>query len=206
MNRFAVGACLLAALVLPSPVAAQVDGAGPESVLAPGDVLRIDVWRQPELSGQFDIGPDGSIVHPLYREVAVAGLPLSSVEERLRSFLERYEANPSFVVQPLFRVAVGGEVRSPDVYRFPPETSVARAVLMAGGTTERGRLDRVRLLRDGQVFSVDLLDPRAQADRVRVRSGDQIIVTARGESFFRRVIVPASSLIGAMVAVAHLFL
>src|SRR5207249_8012758 len=53
------------------------------AVLSPGDVLRIIVWRQTEFSGDFVIGSDGSITHPLYKEVKVAGLPIAVVEQRV---------------------------------------------------------------------------------------------------------------------------
>src|SRR5438105_2451010 len=66
--------------------------------LSAGDVLRITVWRQPEMSGEFVVGADGSILHPLYRTIRVANLPLSTVEDRVRTFLARFESNPEFVL------------------------------------------------------------------------------------------------------------
>src|SRR5205085_2341857 len=82
-------------------------------LLAPGDIVRIAVWRNAELSGEFVIGPDGSITHPLYREVKAAGVPVAEVERRVAVFLARYgEANPAFTVTALIRIFVGGEVRS----------------------------------------------------------------------------------------------
>ena len=133
-----------------------------EAMLAPGDMVRIEVWRQPELSGEFAIAADGSIRHPLYRDVQVAGVPLTTAEERLRSFLRQFETTPQFVISPLLAVAVGGEVRQPSLYNLPPEVSIAEAVARAGGPTERGRLSRVRLLRDGRELKLDLTQPDAE--------------------------------------------
>jgi len=47
-----------------------------DPVLRPGDVLRITVWRHPEMSGEFVVAPDSTLVHPLYQVVKVAGAPL----------------------------------------------------------------------------------------------------------------------------------
>jgi polysaccharide biosynthesis/export protein len=172
----------------------------PPAVLSPGDVVRITVWRKPELSGEFPIAADGSIVHPLYREINVAGIPFQTVEERIRTFLSRLETNPSFVVAPLLRIAVGGEVRQPSLYTLPPETTVAQAVAMAGGATERGRLDRVRIARGGRVHTVDLTRPDAEITRARIASGDQILVDRRSAGF-RELVGPTSSVIAAIAAI-----
>src|SRR5688572_27242384 len=90
--------------------------APPGSALNAGDVLRITVWRKPELSGDFLIAADGTVSHPLYRDVRVTGIPMAAVESRLRDFLATLEAKPQFVVEPLLRVAVSGEVRQPNMY------------------------------------------------------------------------------------------
>jgi len=115
--------------------------------LAPGDQIRITVWRKPEMSCDCVVAGNGSIVHPLYRDVQVVGVPLSTVEDRLRTFLARYEQNPQFVIQPLVRIVVGGEVRTPNIYAVPPETTIAQAIALAGGLTERGSLRSVRIVR-----------------------------------------------------------
>jgi protein involved in polysaccharide export with SLBB domain len=130
------------------------------------------------LSGGFVVANDGSVAHPLYQDVHVASVPLPEVRERLRTFILAFERNPQIVVQPLFRVAVGGEVRTPNVYLLPPEATVAGAVAMAGGITERGK-SSVALQRQGRRITVDLNNPRAGGDTMTVRSGDRIIVERR---------------------------
>jgi protein involved in polysaccharide export with SLBB domain len=173
------------------------------TVLAPGDVLRITVWRKPEFSGEFLVAPDGSITHPLYRELKVAGIPFSAVDERVRVFLARFEANPAFVLAPLLRVVVGGEVRQPNVYTVPPGTTVAQVIAMAGGPTERGRLDRVRVARGRSIHVVDLTRVDADASYSEVRSGDQVIVE-RTRNVLRDYLGPASSVVGALAALTSI--
>jgi len=175
------------------------------SALAPGDVVRITVWRKPELSGEFVVTADGSVAHPLYREVRVAGVPLATAEQRLRTYLEKLEANPQFVIEPLLRVAVGGEVRQPNLYTLRPETSVSQAVALAGGPTERGRRDRLRLVRQDREVIVDLRRVDATGAGMPIRSGDQIVVE-RGRAVFRDYIAPAVSVFGGIAAIVSVIL
>jgi protein involved in polysaccharide export with SLBB domain len=196
---------LLVAGLMVGTAVAQAQNASGVPGLNPGDQIRIVVWRNAELSGDFTIAANGTINHPLYREVQVTGISLSSVEDRLRTFLARYTTNPQFVLLPLVKVIVGGEVRTPNVLSVSPETTVAQALILAGGPSERGRLDNVRLMRDGQTITLDLGRADSQAASLQVRSGDQIIVQ-RSTNVFRDYVGPTASMIGAVVAIVGIFL
>ena len=175
-----------------------------QTVLRPGDLVRVTVWRKPELSGDFLVATDSTLKHPLYREVKVAGLMVGAARERLVGFLRSFENSPQVAIEPLFRVAVGGEVRSPNLYTLSPETSVAQAVALAGGPTERGQLDRIRLLRDGHETIVDLNSATSEAISTSVASGDKIVVP-RQHRFFRDYGIQILQAVGAVAAVAGLF-
>lgn len=193
---FALNAVALVAQA-PTPAGAPV--------LRPGDAVRITVWRKPELTGEFPIVQDGTIAHPLYRGVSVAGLRFAEAEARVAELLRRYEANPQFVMQPLLRVSVAGEVRQPSLYTLPPETSIAQAVALAGGATERGRMEEVRLLREGREYVLDLTQPTAGMAQEPIRSGDQIFVK-RSRNIFRDYIAPAGSVTAALAAIINIIL
>ncbi|HEX5726410.1 MAG TPA: polysaccharide biosynthesis/export family protein [Longimicrobiaceae bacterium] len=196
---------LFAAMLLLAGLPAGARAQAADSVtLRPGDVIRLNVWRLPEFTGEFPVGSDGTIQHPLLREVVVAGVPRSVIEQRLREVLRRYETDPRFVFDFLFRVAVGGEVRIPSLYTLTPETTVAQAIAAAGGVTERGRLDAVRLIRGGRETVLDLKDPSSAVAETRVRSGDEIRVP-RQLNVFRDMIAPLATVIGAAAAIAGLF-
>lgn len=173
--------------------------------LAPGDQIRIIVWRNTELSGDFFVAADGTITHPIYREVQVTGLSMAGVEEKLRTFLTRYTTNPQFVVMALVRIVVGGEVRAPNLYSVPPQTTVTQAIALAGGTTELANLSQVRILRDGQQVDVDLTKVDEKAGLLQIRSGDQILI-GRKRNIFRDIIGPASSTLGLVVSITSIFL
>jgi protein involved in polysaccharide export with SLBB domain len=200
----AVGAL---ALALAPAAAAQAGGPGPRDslMLRPGDAVRITVWRKPEMSGEFAVAGDGSITHPLYRSLRVTGMPLATAEGRLRMFLQQFETNPEFVMEPLLHVAIGGEVVRPNLYTLRPETSVSDAVALAGGPTDRGRRDRVRLLRDGREIPLDLTRPQAGVAATPIRSGDQILVD-RKHAVFRETIGPIITVAGATAAILNVIL
>lgn len=196
----------LVALIMPLGLVAQAPATRSEQVtLSPGDSIRISVWRKPEFSGDFIIGPDGTITHPLYRTVVVGGVPFPTAEANLNRFLARFEQDPQFVAEPLVRVAVSGEVGRPQVFAVRPETSIAEAVAQAGGPNQFGRRERVRVLRTdpkgGQrEIIVSLLDPESPSATLRVHSGDQIVVDRR-RSFFREVFLPALGVLGSAASI-----
>jgi polysaccharide export outer membrane protein len=201
---------LVAACVLVShPAAAQEARARTEqAVLTPGDSVRIVVWRKPEFSGDYVVAPDNTITHPLFRAVKVGGVPFATAQANLRTFLSQFEENPQFVMEPLIRVSVSGEVTKPQVFATRPETTIGEAVARAGGTTENGAPDHVRVLRfaaNGQQdqFKVNLSDPNGSQATLPVRSGDQIVVDRR-KSFFKDVLQPALVVVGTFASLGLL--
>lgn len=199
-------ALLLALAGAAPPAAAQTDttSAAPR----PADVVRLNVWRQAEFTGEFPIAPDGTIGHPLLSEVRVVGRTRGDVRRQLREVLLRYENDPQFVFDYQYRVAVTGEVRLPNLYSLPPETTIPQAVAAAGGVSEFGRLNDVRLVRGGQETVLDLRNPSGPVMEMRIRSGDQIRVTRRGSSFrdylglTASLVAAVGSVVAAIVAIS----
>lgn len=203
---------LLASVALVVPVVAQEKGSSPrgaeQAVLMPGDSVRVVVWRKPEFSGDFEIAPDGSITHPLFRAVQVARVPFATAEGNLRKFLSGFEDNPQFVMEPLIRVAVSGEVTRPQVFAVRPETSIGEALARAGGPNTNGARNRVRVLRlqtngQQQQLTLNLQSPSSNDGLAPVRSGDQIIVDKK-KSFARDILVPVLGIIGSVASVGLL--
>jgi polysaccharide export outer membrane protein len=170
--------------------------------LHPGDMVKVTVWRSPEMSGDFIVGASGTLQHPLYQSVPVAGVPLAQVVHRLQQFLSHYQDDPQLVVVPLFRVTVGGEVRLPNLYSLPTETTISQAVAQAGGATQDGRLDKVRILRGGHEYIADLTRADAAWANTPVRSGDQILVTRKG-NFWRDFFLPAIAISGSIASIVN---
>jgi polysaccharide export outer membrane protein len=198
-------------LVLTFPaalVAQEPAGTGIQNVLTPGDSVRITVWRKPEFSGDYVVAPDGSITHPLFRSVKVAGLPFAKAEANLRTFLSQFEDNPQFVMEPLIRLAVSGEVTKPTVFAARPETTLGEAIARAGGPDKDAANNRVRLIRQTpsgqqQQFIVDLTDTKGSAGATALRSGDQIVLDHK-RNFFKDFVLPALGVIGSIASIGLL--
>lgn len=206
MKNLALSIFAVVALASGPALEAQVIAAAQNAfqTLSPGDELRIVVWRKPEFSGDFPIAADGTIIHPLYREVQVTGIPLTTVEERLRTFLMKYETTPQFVIQPLVKIIVSGEVRTPNVYSVPPQTTISQALAAAGGPTERGSMSDVRVIRDRQEIRLDVSQPDSDAGILQIRSSDQIVMGRRRQSAWQ-VVSPIASTIAAATALVSIF-
>jgi protein involved in polysaccharide export with SLBB domain len=199
----------LFAVLAVNPAAAQtLAPAREQATLAPGDSVRIAVWRRPELSGDFVVGPDGSVTHPLLRTVKVGGVPQSTAEANVRSFLLRFDQDPQFVLEPLFRIAVTGEVNRPALFAANPQMSILEAIARAGGPTNNAARNRVRLLRYGpqgeqKEFVIDMTRTEGGVGRSPIHSGDQIIVDRR-KSFFRDILIPTLGVVGSVASIALL--
>ncbi|HEU4881385.1 MAG TPA: polysaccharide biosynthesis/export family protein [Longimicrobium sp.] len=183
-----------------APAAVPAAAQDTTTAVRPADVIRLSVWRQPEFTGEFPIAPDGTILHPLLSEVRVVGRTREQVRAQLREVLLRYENDPQFVFDYLYRVGVTGEVRLPNLYTLPPETTIAQAVAAAGGAAEFGRLEQVRLMRGGRENILDLRNPSPEVAEMRIRSGDQIRLTRRGAGW-RDYVGLGASLVAAVASV-----
>lgn len=196
-------AVVTASVLLSSHGFAQQRLAESAIVLRAGDLVRVTVWRKPELSGDFLVAADSTLKHPLYREVKIGGMTVAAARDRIAVYLRTLENSPQLSIEPLFRVALGGEVKNPNLYNLSPETSIAQAVALAGGPSERGRIDRVRLVRDGRETLVDLTAASGAGVTATVASGDQIIV-GRRTAVFRDFIVPGALVVGSLASIAGL--
>jgi protein involved in polysaccharide export with SLBB domain len=151
--------------------------------LRPGDVVKIQIWREPDLSGSFPVDESGIVVLPLLGEQRVSDVPIDQVRNVLVAQYREYLRNPSITITPLRRIQVLGEVNLPGVYEVDPTITLAGAVALAGGATPMGDLNRIRLVRGHTVLRERVAAGEA-LDDVDVRSGDHVLVDRR--SWFER--------------------
>jgi protein involved in polysaccharide export with SLBB domain len=139
----AVGAC-----EAPLPVVAPVAIA--PWPLGAGDRLRVTVFEQNQLGGEFTVGDDGAISLPLVGRLPVTGLTPAAAEKLIKERLSHgIVTEPQVNVDVLhYRpVYVYGEVTKPGAYDFVGKPLVVNAVSLAGGYTYRARKDRITLMR-----------------------------------------------------------
>jgi protein involved in polysaccharide export with SLBB domain len=140
-----------AAVPTPSPAAPAVDRT---YRMNPGDSIRLEVFREPDISGVFPLSESGTIQHPLLGKVTLAGLNVEQAQTTILDLLAaRYLVDPKVVVT-LERwaqrpVIVFGEVSSPGSYDIPPGERIhlLQLVARAGGFTDIASVDRVRVVR-----------------------------------------------------------
>jgi polysaccharide biosynthesis/export protein len=114
--------------------------------LGAGDQLRITVYNEADLTGQFVVSSNGTIAYPLLGEVHAAGLTLSELTKSLREALQQgYVRQPNVAVQVLnYRpYFILGEVRTPGTYPYQANLTVLNAVATAQGFTTRAETDWV---------------------------------------------------------------
>ncbi|HSH44441.1 MAG TPA: polysaccharide biosynthesis/export family protein [Longimicrobiales bacterium] len=146
--------------------------------LRAGDVIRLRIWREPDLSGEFTVTPQGTVTFPKLGELAVVDRPPEEVEEEIRSSFDRFLRNPSIEITMLRRVNILGFVRAPGLYPVDPTMSLRDVLAMAGGVLPNGREDRLELLR-GEARIVTPVTGGMRLDDLGVRSGDQLYVPER---------------------------
>ena len=132
----------------PAPTSTQ-DASAPtatrtvtEYTLSSGDQVKITVFGQTDLSGQFEVDGAGTISMPLIGQVNVEGITVPQLENRISGLLaDGYLIDPQVSAEvanyrPFY---ILGEVRNPGEYPFTNGLTVMEAVASAGGFTYRAR-------------------------------------------------------------------
>jgi polysaccharide export outer membrane protein len=161
-----------------------------------GDLIRLRIWREEDLSGEFQVNAAGAVVFPRLGEYQVAGETSQSLANRLIDDYRRYLRNPSIEITVLRRINVLGSVAKPGVYNVDPTVTIADALALAGGVTPIGSQDNIRIIRDGQELITSVSDRTLIGDSP-IQSGDQIFVPER--SLFKRNTALYTTLISAAV-------
>lgn len=157
----------------------QLAVAHPEGVaLRPGDEIRLKIWREPDLSGDFQVDEQGSVVFPKIGAVQVTAFTSDSLTRFLVGTYSVYLRNPSIDVVLLRRVNVLGSVKNPGLYPVDPTMTIADAVALAGGTTPDGKTNKIELIRGGERIQAGM-DQNTRVSDTPIRSGDQLYIPQR---------------------------
>ncbi|HEX6909833.1 MAG TPA: polysaccharide biosynthesis/export family protein [Longimicrobium sp.] len=162
----------------PPPLPPDTAGTAP-GALAPGDVVRLRIWREPDLSGDFGVDETGTVVLPRLGPTSVAGVPAAELRERIVHGYTAFLNHQAVEVTLLRRVQVLGAVRAPGLYPVDATMTLGDALALAGGTTPQGHPDRVVLMRRADGVRTAATRRTRVAD-TPLASGDQIYVPERG--------------------------
>lgn len=167
--------------VVPTPQYAQTGQAEQATVatnamvLRPGDVIRLRIWREPDLSGEFPVDERGVVVFPKIGPYTVTDESPDALKARLVQAYRRYLRNPSIDITLMRRVTIMGEVRSPGAYQVDATMTLADAIALAGGSTSSGDANEIELYRGGEKLDTRF-DQRTLIGDTPIRSGDYIYV------------------------------
>jgi polysaccharide export outer membrane protein len=123
----------------PYDYASEPDPRKGEFILGSSDVLRITVWRNPELSTDAIVRPDGTISLPLVGDLQAAGRTTVQLKDeivkRLRAYLKDEAAIVTVAVTAInsYRFVVSGNVEKPGAFTSNHYVTVGEAMALAGG-------------------------------------------------------------------------
>ena len=124
---------------------------GPDYKIGPQDMLRIDVWKEPDISRIVPVRPDGKITLPLVNDVQAAGLTTTQLAAKIAEGLKKYITSPQVTVGVTEinsrRIFVNGEVAHPGAFPLIPNMTVLQALSSAGGFTQFAREKKIYILR-----------------------------------------------------------
>ena len=171
---------LLILATAPTPVETQGVSDPGKLFLVPGDIVRVVIWREQDLTGDFQVDQDGKVVLPLLGELRVDNKEWDAVRDQLLQGYRRELRNPSIELTPFRSVYVLGEVNLPGRYNVhPTNDNLAGAVSLAGGVTSDGVVTKMRIVRDGVIILDGIVGEESLAG-LGIRSGDQLFVGRRG--------------------------
>lgn len=156
------------------PVADQGRG----YILGIGDTVRINVYGQEDMTGEYMVEPDGTISLPLIKTIPASGLTAPELEQSITDAL-----SPEYLVDPRVSVDIAvfrsmyilGEVQKPGQYPYSPNMTVLQAVATAGGYTYRADESGAEVTRHVK----GALSTFRVNEKTMLKPGDTVVVKRR---------------------------
>jgi len=169
----------------PVPAGAPVDD---DYVIGVEDVLFVSVWKNPDLSREVPVRPDGKITLPLIDDIKAIGLKPSELKEILTDKWKAYITAPevSVIVTQVnsLKIYMVGEIPKPGVLVMKGPTRLLQAISQAGGFTQFADRSRIIVLRNGPSGGETRLEFNYRkiisgdrpAENIFLKPGDTVIV------------------------------
>jgi polysaccharide export outer membrane protein len=182
MRTFVLTLCALWSAAAGSPAAAA-----DSYLLQAGDVLVVAVWKEPELSLELLVRPDGGISMPLAGDIDAAGHSADQVraviDERLRKFIPDPAVTVAVKAASGNQVFIVGKVNRPGQYPMNRPLDVMQVLSLAGGATPFASLNDIRVLRrdGGKEISIPFHYAQVESGRhleqnIVLHGGDTVVV------------------------------
>ena len=171
------------------PAPAQVSSDNYNYLIGPGDMLNIVVWRNPELSMEVPVRPDGKIASPLIEDLPAQGKNPTALARDIEGALGKFIRDPvvtvvvtSFVGPYSEQIRVIGEAAKPQILPYRQKMTLLDVMIAVGGLTDFADGNASSILRtaDGsKQYSVRIKDLVKRGDvsaNVEMAPGDVLII------------------------------
>lgn len=159
-------------------------------LIGPGDTVKIFVWRNPEVSGNFQVRPDGMITTSLVEDIPVSGKTPTELARTIEKILSEYLRDPivtvtvnNFVGPFSEQIRVIGEAQDPKAINYKKNMTLLDVMIKVGGLTDFADGDSAVLVRiengkqkQYQLAIDELIQEGNIAANVDMLPGDIIIV------------------------------
>jgi polysaccharide export outer membrane protein len=158
-----------------------------EYKIGPQDLLKVDVWKEDQLTRTVPVRPDGKITLPLLNDITAAGMTPMELAEVIREGLKKFINNPQVTVSVTEinsrRVYVTGEVLRGGAFPLLPNMTVLQALSNSGGFTQFARIKNIYVLRRENGVEVkhpfnykDAVSGKNAQQNIQLQAGDVIVV------------------------------
>jgi polysaccharide biosynthesis/export protein len=155
-------------------------------VIGADDVLRISVWKEPDLSETLPVRPDGKISMPLLNDIPAAGLTPLQLKDSITEKLKKFIADPRVTVVVTAmnsqRIFVSGEVLHSGPIQLLPHMTILQALSQAG-FNQFANLKGIYLLRteNGKQERIpfnykDVIKGNHPEQNIQLKPGDTVVV------------------------------
>lgn len=166
----------------------------PQYFIGVDDTIRINVWKNPDLSVTVPVRPDGMVSMPLIGDVKAAGLAPEDVASSIKKRLASFVRNPNVTVMVtglkshayLTRIRLTGAVRKASSLNYRQGMTVLDAILEVGSITDFASPNNTKLYRNIngktrviQIYLGDILNDGKLETNIDLRPGDIITVPER---------------------------
>ena len=165
--------------------APQAPAIADEYRMGAGDKLRIEVYKDPQLSQSAQVRPDGKVTLPLVGDMMASGLTPIELRDAITTSLKEYVTNPTVTVIVVEATAatayVMGEVNHPGAVNLQAPLTIMQALALAGGLKDFADAKNIRVLRKGpsgvQTISFNYKEALKSARApIYLRPGDTVVV------------------------------
>jgi polysaccharide biosynthesis/export protein len=165
----------------PATTPARTAATSADYRLVPGDKLRIEVYKDPQLSQSVQIRPDGKITLPLANDVTAAGHTPAELRDAIVASLKTYMSNPTVTVMVVETVPpliyVMGEVNSAGPQPLVGKMDMLQALAAAKGFRDFADTKNILIRRGSQVLKFNYQDAvKGNGSPVFLQPGDTIVV------------------------------